>query len=66
MAAHYTPNPGDKTVLQYSDVMKIDFGVHVSGRIIDCAFTWAADPRYDNLLEAVREATNAGIRTAGE
>ena len=66
MAAHYTPNAGDKTVLQYSDVMKIDFGVHVNGRIIDSAFTWAADPRYANLLDAVRDATNTGIRTAGK
>jgi len=31
VAAHYTPNPGDKTVLQYGDVCKIDFGVHVNG-----------------------------------
>ena len=30
-AAHYTPNTGDKTVLQYGDVCKIDFGVHVNG-----------------------------------
>lgn len=30
-AAHYTPNTGDKTVLQYKDVCKIDFGVHVNG-----------------------------------
>lgn len=65
VAAHYTPNPGDKTVLQYSDVMKVDIGVHVNGRIIDSAFTWTADPRYDNLKEAVREATNAGLKTAG-
>jgi methionyl aminopeptidase len=27
VAAHYTPNTGDKTVLQYDDVMKVDFGV---------------------------------------
>jgi methionyl aminopeptidase len=25
-AAHYTPNPGDNTVLGYDDVCKIDFG----------------------------------------
>lgn len=25
-AAHYTPNPGDNTVLEYDDVCKIDFG----------------------------------------
>ena len=29
VAAHYTPNKGDMTVLQYDDVCKIDFGTHV-------------------------------------
>ena len=28
-AAHYTPNAGDNTVLQYDDVMKVDFGTQV-------------------------------------
>ncbi|TID14894.1 hypothetical protein CANINC_004565 [Pichia inconspicua] len=64
-AAHYTPNAGDTTVLQYDDVMKVDFGVHVDGYIIDCAFTHTFNPKYDPLLEAVREATNTGIKTAG-
>ena len=31
-AAHYTPNAGDKTVLNYDDVCKIDFGTHVNGK----------------------------------
>ena len=31
-AAHYTPNAGDPTVLNYDDVMKIDFGVHINGK----------------------------------
>lgn len=65
VAAHYTPNTGDKTVLQYSDVMKVDFGTHINGRIIDSAFTWTADPRYDRLKEAVKDATNTGVKTAG-
>ena len=30
-AAHYTPNAGDPTVLQYDDVMKVDFGTHING-----------------------------------
>ncbi|KAF9922242.1 Methionine aminopeptidase 2 [Linnemannia zychae] len=64
-AAHYTPNAGDKTVLQYKDVCKIDFGVHVGGRIIDSAFTLTFDPVYDNLLAAVKDATNTGIKEAG-
>ena len=29
-AAHFTPNAGDSTVLEYDDVCKIDFGTHVS------------------------------------
>lgn len=47
-------------VLGYDDVMKLDFGTQIGGRIIDSAFTVAFNPRYDPLLEAVREATNAG------
>ncbi|KAI8356422.1 peptidase M24, structural domain-containing protein [Mortierella sp. GBAus27b] len=64
-AAHYTPNAGDKIVLQHGDVCKIDFGVHVNGRIIDSAFTLTFDPVYDNLLAAVKDATNTGVREAG-
>jgi methionyl aminopeptidase len=64
-AAHYTPNAGDPTVLEYDDVVKIDFGTHINGRIIDCAFTHTFNPKYDKLVEAVRDATNTGIRAAG-
>ena len=65
VAAHYTPNPGDDTVLQYDDVMKVDFGCQIDGRIIDSAWTVSFNPRYDPLLEAVKEATEAGIKAAG-
>ena len=65
VAAHYTPNPGDKTVLEYGDVMKVDFGTQVNGRIIDCAWTVAFDPKFDPLLEAIQASTNAGIKAAG-
>jgi len=64
-AAHYTPNAGDNTVLQYDDVMKVDFGSQVGGRIVDCAFTVHFNPMYDNLVQAVKDATNAGVREAG-
>lgn len=64
-AAHYTPNNGDMTVLQYDDVMKVDFGTHINGRVMDCAFTVAFNPRYDPLLAAVKAATNTGIRESG-
>jgi len=65
VAAHYTPNAGDKTVLSYDDIMKIDFGTHVNGRIVDSAFTMTFNPKFDKLVEAAREATNAGIKEAG-
>lgn len=61
-AAHYTPNAGNKMVLKKEDVMKVDFGVHVNGRIVDSAFTMSFDPVYDNLLAAVKAATNAGVK----
>jgi len=65
VAAHYTPNPLDKIILKETDVLKVDFGVHVSGRIVDSAFTMNFEPTYDRLLEAVKDATNTGIREAG-
>ncbi|PSC68131.1 methionine aminopeptidase 2B-like [Micractinium conductrix] len=65
VAAHWTPNAGDKTVLQYDDVMKLDFGTQINGRIVDSAFTVAFNPRYNPLLDAVRDATNTGVRESG-
>lgn len=63
VVAHYTPNPGQRdVVLQHHDVMKVDYGVHINGWIVDSAFTMAFDPTYDNLLAAVKDATNTGIK----
>jgi methionine aminopeptidase len=64
-AAHYTPNAGDTVVLKEGDVLKVDIGVHVKGRICDSAFTLNfGDPAYDKLLEAVKAATETGIRVS--
>lgn len=52
----------DSIVLKHEDVMKVDFGVQVNGRIVDSAFTMSWEPTYDNLLLAVKDATNTGIR----
>jgi len=65
VAAHYTPNHGDMTVLTANDICKLDFGVHVNGRIVDSAFTIAFDPIFDPLIQATQEATNAGVGAAG-
>jgi methionyl aminopeptidase len=61
-AAHYSPNAGNTMTLDKDDVLKVDFGVHLNGRIIDSAFTMSWNPIYDNLLAAVKDATNTGIR----
>lgn len=65
IAAHYSPNAGNKTIFGEKDVMKVDIGVHINGRIVDSAFTVSFDPQFDNLLTAVKEATNTGVREAG-
>lgn len=61
-AAHYTPNAGDTTVLKHDDICKIDFGTHINGSIIDCAFTFSFSDKYDKLMHAVKDATNTGIK----
>lgn len=65
IAAHDSVNTGDKRVLQQGDVLKIDFGTHVNGNIIDCAWSVHFDPRWDALVEATKAATAEGIRQAG-
>lgn len=64
-AAHYSLNAGNKMALQQGDVINIDIGVHVNGRIVDSAFTMAFEEKCDPLLEAVKTATNAGVKAAG-
>ena len=46
-------------------MIKFDFGTQINGRIIDCAFTKTFNDKYDPLLEAVREATETGIKESG-
>ncbi len=64
-AAHWAPSNNTLTKLKYDDVLKIDFGVEINGWIIDSAFTISFNPKYDILLQAVKEATYHGIKTAG-
>ena len=48
-------------MLPQGDVLKVDIGVHVKGRILDSAFTLIWEPTYENLIEAVKAATDTGI-----
>ncbi len=64
-AAHFHPAPGSTQTLKETDIVKIDFGVEVNRWIIDSAFTVYFDSKYDILAEAVRDATQTGIKLIG-
>lgn len=64
-AAHYHPDSTENRTLTENDVVKIDFGTEVNGWIIDSAFTVCFDNKYDNLLAAVKEGTETGIKNIG-
>ena len=65
VAAHFTPSYKDDSVLKSSDVMKIDYGVHIDGCIVDSAFTINLNEEYNEILKASREAVNGIIKNMG-
>ena len=64
-AAHWTPNPGEKRTWMEKDLVKVDFGVHVDGCIIDSAFTCSVSKDYDDFIKISKEATNLAIKNCG-
>nr|BAN42100.1 hypothetical protein [Entamoeba invadens]BAN42350.1 hypothetical protein [Entamoeba invadens]BAN42375.1 hypothetical protein [Entamoeba invadens]BAN42566.1 hypothetical protein [Entamoeba invadens] len=65
-AAHYTPNPGDAiNIYKANDMVKVDFGVHYNGHLIDSAYTVCWDPTLQPVLDCAKDATNTGIKTIG-
>ena len=72
VAAHYTPLPQDDLQVKDGDVVKVDFGVHIGGYIVDTAITISFNIKYDAMVRATEimlqeaiGAIRAGIR-AGE
>ena len=65
VAAHFTPSYKDESILKSSDVMKIDYGVHIDGCIVDSAFTINLNEEYSEILNASREAVNGVIKNMG-
>ncbi len=61
-AAHRTPIIGDELIVPENSVVKIDLGVHVDGYIADTAVTVSFNPRYEPLLDAVREALDKALK----
>lgn len=55
----------DNRTIDIDDIVKIDFGVHVHGHLVDSAFTLAWNPCHFNLMRASKEALDAAIKIAG-
>lgn len=64
IAAHYTAEPGDTTIVTEGDVLKIDIGVQVGGYIADTAVTVCYDPKYEPLVKAAEAALGEAVRMA--
>lgn len=64
IAAHYTAEPNDQTIVKEDDVLKIDIGVHIQGFIADTAVTVSYNHIYDALVKAAEAALSEAVRIA--
>jgi methionyl aminopeptidase len=64
IAAHYTAEPNDDTLVKEGDVLKIDIGVHIDGYIADTAVTVCYDPKYEALVSTAEMALSEAVRIA--
>jgi methionyl aminopeptidase len=62
--AHYSPHKISK-ILGYDDNLKIDFGVHVNGWIVDSSSTIYFNPEYSILHTATKEALDSALKIVG-
>ncbi|MBI3859707.1 MAG: type II methionyl aminopeptidase [Thaumarchaeota archaeon] len=65
VTAHYAPEEGDASKLGASDVIKVDFGVHVEGYVTDTATTLTFDEGHALLLDVAKKCLQVAIEAAG-
>jgi len=63
IAAHYTPPPGDNSIISDGDIVKFDMGVHIDGYPVDTAFTlnFNTNPELKDITVAAEEAVKVAI-----
>ncbi|GAY25187.1 type II methionyl aminopeptidase [Desulfurococcaceae archaeon AG1] len=61
VAAHYTPTYSDKSLFPEKGLVKIDFGVHIDGYIVDTAFTIDLGGDYRVIMDAAKEALEKAL-----
>ncbi|CAL6009343.1 Methionine_aminopeptidase [Hexamita inflata] len=64
-AAHYAPLPNDDHIVTENDIIKVDFGIHCNGYLVDSAFSMHWNPELDQIVQASREATDEAMKVAG-
>ena len=62
IAAHYTPDINDASVLKDGDLVKVDIGVQVDGYIADTSVCMRIGENTDPLLKASEDAVEAFIK----
>lgn len=66
IVAHYTPNNNScDRFKKNTDMLKIDYGIHQDGNIIDSAFTYCNNTDLSVIREASREAVKNVIKESG-
>lgn len=63
--AHYSPldaSEPENRILTSNDIVKIDFGVHVHGIIIDSALTLYWDEKFKDFIDISRQTTQFAIQ----
>ena len=66
-AAHWTPNPLDtKVSLGKDDLIKIDYGIHTQGCIVDGAYSFSLNPKFQELINVAQDATKLAISNCGD
>lgn len=61
VAAHYTAAPEDSTTIPPGALVKIDYGVHLEGYIVDTAFSVALSNTDKKIVEGVNRALEEAI-----
>lgn len=61
IAAHYTPESGDKATIGEKDVVKIDLGVEINGALSDTAYTLDLGGEHGKLVEAAETGLEKAI-----
>ncbi len=64
VTAHYAPQGDDRSVFKETDLIKVDFGVHVEGYVTDTAVSLTFNPDHRLLLDAAERALAVAIETA--